>query len=401
MLELFCCWENGHLFNSISRQIFARSKEGPMTCCGNLHGVRTVPAKTHAGVFLDLSTMMASPFPLRSSMWRWHAGVESPKSRISMSIGRYCQCEIGSPTFLRATLAFAWGAIPLMRTGQKCTKVSGLDGRNMSPAITYFQAGNHWATACHSLRMATRAKQLGKHHFWWKVFGVQLAGKGWTILQCLGFLSLVSATKFWSLDFMNFECWVIYPGTWYLLIMATGLVQLRSSFCSRFLFTCMSSACFAGDLTLRQLNTHWVEQMLELFENGLEAGLLINPHGVPVLVEAIHKPYSVTSLITWSSSLSCSCPSPLIGHWSECTLQNLPRMAGHERWLEVFTFSNLACPEHSFDRDIAALSPKSWVPYGSPRILLIPHAARRGILLEHPLEIETRLPPLQREGLVQ
>jgi hypothetical protein len=80
--------------------------------------------------------------------------------------------------------------------------------------------------------------------------------------------------------------------------MATGLVQLRSSFCSRFLFTCMSSACFAGDLTLRQLNTHWVEQMLELFENGLEAGLLINPHGVPVLVEAIHKPYSVTSLIT-------------------------------------------------------------------------------------------------------
>lgn len=60
----------------------------------------------------------------------------------------------------------------------------------------------------------------------------------------------------------------------------------------------MSSACFAGDLTLRQLNTHWVEQMLELFETGLEAGLLINPHGILALVEVIHKPLSVVNLIT-------------------------------------------------------------------------------------------------------
>ena len=191
-------------------RFLAASKEGPMTYYGNLQGVRTVPAKIHAGACLGLSTMMASPFPLRSSMWRWHAGVESPKSRISMSIGRYCPCEIGSPIFFETTLAFAWGAMPLMRVGQTCTKVSGLDGRSMSPVITYFQAGNHWATACHSLRMATRAKQLGKHLFWWKVFSAQLAGKGWTILQCLGFLSLVWATQFWSLDFNVLSCWVIY-----------------------------------------------------------------------------------------------------------------------------------------------------------------------------------------------
>lgn len=48
--------------------------------------------------------------------------------------------------------------------------------------------------------------------------------------------------------------------------------HVRSSFCSRLLYACISSACYAGNKTLAQINEAWVDQMLDLYENGVQAG---------------------------------------------------------------------------------------------------------------------------------
>ncbi|CAJ1375798.1 unnamed protein product [Effrenium voratum] len=45
------------------------------------------------------------------------------------------------------------------------------------------------------------------------------------------------------------------------------------TFCSRLLFTCISSKLFAGDLTLRQINRAWAEQMISLSQDGVPAGI--------------------------------------------------------------------------------------------------------------------------------
>ena len=49
-------------------------------------------------------------------------------------------------------------------------------------------------------------------------------------------------------------------------------MQLRESFCSRFLYTCIASTCFDGEVTLRQLNGAWTQEMLELYHDGFQAG---------------------------------------------------------------------------------------------------------------------------------
>ena len=58
-----------------------------------------------------------------------------------------------------------------------------------------------------------------------------------------------------------------------MFINTCPLARLRASFCSRLLYTCISSACFAGTQTMEQLNVAWVSQMKSLYEDGVEAGL--------------------------------------------------------------------------------------------------------------------------------
>lgn len=205
----------------------------------------------------------------------------------------------------------------------------------------------------------------------------------------------------------------------------TSIPPLRSSFCSRFLFTCISSACFAGEQTLRQLNENWVKQMVDLFENGVEASLLeatfvdhhhlqhvqcmhmskINcqvrwvvslqrspeyfPHWCLILIGILPWKYLgskefvqvPSSWQPFSNSLRSriqplvSVPFwsgfwPLTGKVWQSRLQNLAGMARHERRLEVFTFSNLptiyACYMHFQGNLVSLVVAMGCWPYSSP-----------------------------------
>lgn len=115
----------------------------------------------------------------------------------------------------------------------------------------------------------TTRKQL----LWWRVFSLPSAGWGLTTPPCLGFwLELVRNMFFFPLKLATWSSkrWECRRVVWTpksVLIFA----NVRSSFCSRFLFTCISSACFAGETTLRQINENWSAQMVDLYENGFEA----------------------------------------------------------------------------------------------------------------------------------
>ena len=66
----------------------------------------------------------------------------------------------------------------------------------------------------------------------------------------------------------SFFWWLLY-----FMIKILNEYACRSSFCSRLLYTCISSWCFAGAKTLYQLNTAWVTEMRELYDSGIQAGL--------------------------------------------------------------------------------------------------------------------------------
>ena len=56
------------------------------------------------------------------------------------------------------------------------------------------------------------------------------------------------------------------------LCLLRGAGQLlRESFCSRFLYTCMSASAFCGEKTLMQINRAWTQELLELFHEGFQA----------------------------------------------------------------------------------------------------------------------------------
>ena len=58
-------------------------------------------------------------------------------------------------------------------------------------------------------------------------------------------------------------------------IPSSPLLELRHSFTSRFLFTCISSRLFDGEKTLQDLNTEWAKQLRTLFYEGVKAVYLV------------------------------------------------------------------------------------------------------------------------------
>ena len=44
----------------------------------------------------------------------------------------------------------------------------------------------------------------------------------------------------------------------------------RHSFTTRLLHSCMPSSMFAGELTMEQLNNEWADEMVDLYDNGVE-----------------------------------------------------------------------------------------------------------------------------------
>ena len=54
-------------------------------------------------------------------------------------------------------------------------------------------------------------------------------------------------------------------------IPSSPLLELRHSFTSRFLFTCISSRLFDGEKTLQDLNAEWAKQLRTLFYEGVKA----------------------------------------------------------------------------------------------------------------------------------
>ena len=46
------------------------------------------------------------------------------------------------------------------------------------------------------------------------------------------------------------------------------------SLCSRMLFTCVSSKLYAGEHTLRDINAEWTRQMLDMYHEGVQEGII-------------------------------------------------------------------------------------------------------------------------------
>ncbi len=59
-------------------------------------------------------------------------------------------------------------------------------------------------------------------------------------------------------------------------VICQGLgLNLRHSFCSRFLHSCISSKLYNGEKTLRDINQAWAAQMASLYHDGFEVGYVI------------------------------------------------------------------------------------------------------------------------------
>lgn len=145
-----------------------------------------------------------------------------------------------------------------MVIGLRCLASSGTNGERMSRNMLSTAVESHSSSACHFSPTVTRARQPGRLRSWFNRFSQQSHGRGRASPRCLGH----SACMVWGFRF-NYAR----------ICHHVDRERLRSSFCSRLLFTCISSACFAGSHTLDQLNTNWVEQMLDLFNDGVEASL--------------------------------------------------------------------------------------------------------------------------------
>ena len=68
------------------------------------------------------------------------------------------------------------------------------------------------------------------------------------------------------------NCWDFDACTIFIVSWGQTASQLRHSFTSRLLHSCISSKLFDGEKTLRDLNISWAEQMASLFNDGLEVG---------------------------------------------------------------------------------------------------------------------------------
>ena len=249
------------------------TKENPMIFCGKSLAAQMEPARTLAGVFPGLFTTKAFPSQLKYSMWKWNAVGENRRSKILTSFGRCSQCGVGWNSYLKIYLVCVWGDIVWMRIGPKCMSIFGKNGGKRILETKSIHPANPLVFASHTLPMGMKGKPQEKQLSWSRVFSLPSAGWGLTTPPCLGFwLELVrniffpssySHLIFKKVGMQKGFCWT--PKS--VLIFA----NVRSSFCSRFLFTCISSACFAGETTLRQINENWCAQMVDLYENGFEA----------------------------------------------------------------------------------------------------------------------------------
>lgn len=162
---------------------------------------------------------------------------------------------------------------------------------------------NHCPIAYPSWRMVMRVKHFGKQLSWCNRGSQWSAGRGPMWQPCQGSLAHKFEVLFLSPRYHlishthNYNIWFKWSlvndlfvqfhvvRSWEYKRYTKGGTNhqgflrplLRASFCSRLLYTCISSWCFAGEKTLKQLNRAWVSEMRELYDNGIEAGISMAP----------------------------------------------------------------------------------------------------------------------------
>lgn len=105
---------------------------------------------------------------------------------------------------------------------------------------------------------------------------------------------------------------------------ANYLWELRHSFTSRLLFTCISSRLFNGEQTLRDLNSEWAKQLRSLFYDGVEVGCNMCYY---------------SHVCVWVPTFFTSHPNQQTpGGWQEAALH----LDCHQRRLAIFKESTLA-----------------------------------------------------------